>query len=848
MQTIRRRKTYSMFWMVLFFLTTSTCTVNPASAQITVPEQNSLPLHIHPQSADYVDGQVIIQYKKGLLDLGSQSGTSTANAFEQSKNLQGITQIPQENIRLVATSEDVLQAVDELKQDPSVELAEPNYRRYPAVTTTNDPGFSSQWHLTKMQVPNAWDTELSADQDVVVAVIDTGVYYTHEDLAGSMWNGSGGCVDSFGAAILGGCPNHGWDFYGNDNNPIGEVWMENTTDIGPHGTWVSGVIAAQTNNSIGISGMSRFNHVKIMALRFGLDTFSELQAISFAKNNGAKIINASYGGSGFSQLEKDAIDNFGGVFVAAAGNEGANNDITATYPANYASPSIISVAATNSTDALASFSNYGATSVDLAAPGESILTTWYNSTSSYAYVGGTSFASPVVAGAAALLESKNPMLTVAQVKHDLINSGDQLPNPADAAKVLSGKRLNLYNAYQLTYKAEKPVASSPGGTYTSIQNVSLSTLTQGATIYYTTNGSTPTSSSLTYSVPITVQTSQTLKAIATAPGYTDSDTMSETYTINLPQAAAPTASLAGGTYNSNQSVTLSSATSEASIYYTTNGTTPTTGSTLYTGTITISSSQTIKAIAVKSGYADSSVFSATYTLVAVKPTASPAGGTYSSAQSVSLSTATDGATIYYTTNGSVPTVSSTPFLPGVSALIDIASTTTLKAITVKSGYTNSSVMSELYAINPTASSPIYRFWSDKKQGHFYTISSAEKDSIIANDPSWTYEGVVFSSYDALGSSLSPVYRFWSDSKQHHFYTISEDEKNSVIANDPSWAYEGIAYYAYSTQQSGSVPLYRFWSDRKQGHFYTVSEDEKNSVIANDPSWKYEGIAYYVPGN
>lgn len=145
-------------------------------------------------------------------------------------------------------------------------------------------------------------------------------------------------------------------------------------------------------------------------------------------------------------------------------------------------------------------------------------------------------------------------------------------------------------------------------------------------------------------------------------------------------------------------------------------------------------------------------------------------------------------------------------------------------------------------------SSIYRFWSDKKQGHFFTINQDERDFIIANDPSWKYENIAYSAFSTETPGATPIYRFWSNKKQHHFFTISQAERDSIIANDKSWSYEGVAFYAYSTQQANTTPVYRFWSDKKQGHFFTVSQAEKDSIIANDKSWKYEGIAYYVPTN
>jgi hypothetical protein len=246
-----------------------------------------------------------------------------------------------------------------------------------------------------------------------------------------------------------------------------------------------------------------------------------------------------------------------------------------------------------------------------------------------------------------------------------------------------------------------PTFSPAGGTYTSAQSVTLSDSTSGATIYYTTNGTTPTTSSTVYSGAIAVNSTTTIEAMAAKSGDNNSSVASATYTINIPATVAtPTFSPAGGTYTSAQSVTLSDSTSGATIYYTTDGTTPTTSSTVYSGAIPVNSTTTIEAMAAKSGDNNSSVASATYTINTVvtvaTPTFSPAGGTYASAQSVTLSDSTSGATIYYTTNGTTPTTSSAVY----SSAIPVSSgTVTIEAMAAKSGDTNSSVASATYTIS-----------------------------------------------------------------------------------------------------------------------------------------------------
>ena len=256
------------------------------------------------------------------------------------------------------------------------------------------------------------------------------------------------------------------------------------------------------------------------------------------------------------------------------------------------------------------------------------------------------------------------------------------------------------------FTAATPVAATPtfspaAGTYSSTQSVQITDTTPDAAIYYTTNGTTPTASSSKYTVAISVSATETIEAIAVASGYTNSAVASATYTIQIRTVATPTFSPVAGTYASAQSVTIGDSTSGATIYYTTNGTTPTTSSTKYIGAITVSATETIQAIAVATGYTNSAVTSATYTIqipTVATPTFSPAAGTYTSAQSVTISDSNSGATIYYTTNGTAPTTASTQY----TGAIAVSATETIEAIAVATGYANSAVASAVYTINVAA--------------------------------------------------------------------------------------------------------------------------------------------------
>jgi choice-of-anchor A domain-containing protein len=258
-----------------------------------------------------------------------------------------------------------------------------------------------------------------------------------------------------------------------------------------------------------------------------------------------------------------------------------------------------------------------------------------------------------------------------------------------------------------TAQADAPKFSLAAGTFTGVQSVSITDTTSGATIYYTTNGNAPTTGSTVYGGPITVSSTETIKAIAAAAGYSNSTVASAAYTIKPGVAATPTFSPAAGTFTSVQTVSILDATSGATIHYTLDGSAPTTGSPVYGGPITVSSTETIKAIAVMAGDTNSAVASAKYTInfpTAATPTFSPAAGTFTSVQKVSILDATTGATIHYTTDGTAPTITS----PVYSGPITVSATETIKAIATNGGYNASAVATAKFTINlPQAKTPSF---------------------------------------------------------------------------------------------------------------------------------------------
>jgi len=319
--------------------------------------------------------------------------------------------------------------------------------------TPNDPGYSLQWGLhnsgqspfygtagADIDAPIAWNT--TTGSDVVVAVVDTGVYYTHEDLADNIWTNSGEIagngIDDDGNGYIDDI--RGWNFCSGTNNPI---------DDNGHGTHCAGIIAAVGYNGVGVTGVNW--KAKIMPLKF-LDssgsgyTSDAISAILYANTMGAKVISNSWGGSGVSRALKDAIDASSAVVVCAAGNDADNIDTTPLYPASYNSSNIIAVAATDYNDKLASFSNYGPKSVDIAAPGVTIRSTYKNN--QYAYLSGTSMATPFVSGVAALVSATNSSLSNAEIKEKIMSNVDAISSLS--GKVTSNGRLNAANAVEST--------------------------------------------------------------------------------------------------------------------------------------------------------------------------------------------------------------------------------------------------------------------------------------------------------------------------------------------------------------------------------------------------------------
>lgn len=381
-----------------------------------------------------------------------------------------------------------------LNASPSVQYAEPNYIWSIDQVVPNDPQYPSQYHLNNsgqgggragadIRAQQAWT--LQTGTRVVIAVIDTGVNYNHPDLQNNIWSNpgeiAGNGVDDDRNGFVD--DTRGWDFANNDNNPI---------DDNRHGTHVAGIIAAQGNNATGVSGVNW--SAQIMPLKFMTATGSgtsanAIRAINYAVAKGAKISNNSWGGGAFSQALQDAItaaEQAGHLFVAAAGNSASNNDTTPSYPASYANANIISVASTTNTDGLSTFSNFGARTVDLGAPGQGILSTVLGTTT--ATLSGTSMASPVVAGVAGLLLASNGSLSLTALRNGILSSVD--PVPALSGRTVTGGRVNAFRALQAIGAGTAPPPSAPPATTALAVSPAGARIAAGAQIVFSASGGT----------------------------------------------------------------------------------------------------------------------------------------------------------------------------------------------------------------------------------------------------------------------------------------------------------------------------------------------------------------------
>jgi len=582
-----------LFYVFILFALVSCGAQQTATISSDAPQTSTVQsaVHVTAQSiiaqmdkGKYREGELLVKFKSGVVTTSSLKihqgvGASVTNKFTVVPNLE-LVKLPQ--------GLSIKDAILQYMADPNVEYAEPNYiKRASAARIPTDQYFGQQWSLhnigqfaggaedADIDAPEAWDIS-QGSSSIIVAVLDTGIDYNHPDLVSNIWINTGetSCIDGIdndGNGYIDDCK--GWDFSRcaqfNPSPPYNCITSKSPDkypmDDNGHGTHVAGIIGAVGNNGVGIAGVMW--NVKLMALKFlnadGEGTIAdEIEGIQYAIAKGAKIINASFGSGEYSQVEYNAINaaNAAGIlFVAAAGNGGEdgigdNNDLTPFYPASYNLPNIISVAATDQNDVRASFSNFGPTSVHVAAPGVYILSTvplgvtfalcTGSPYAGYDFCTGTSMAAPHVSGLAGLLYSyyngiHNTQFDLSQVRNTIFRYGDVLPTLT--GWIQTGKRINAHWAVsslliptnlattatsptQISitwsdnatgedgYKIERKVS---GGSYTQIAVVALNTMT-----YTDSSGISPTTT-YTYRVraynTIPADSSYSNEASATTP-------------------------------------------------------------------------------------------------------------------------------------------------------------------------------------------------------------------------------------------------------------------------------------------------------------------------------------------
>ena len=414
---------------------------------------------VHARSSSnevaYVPGEVVVKVKKGLMGkfLGKKSLLKAD--LKKSMNL-----IAGDFVVLKTTSKSTHSLISDLKKFPEVLYAEPNFI-YKAINSTNDPLAGKLWGLTNtgnnepdrnggnsgsagvagadINADKAW-TITKGSKNVVIAIIDTGIDYNHADLKDNIWVNTkeiaGNKIDDDANGYIDDI--HGWNAYAKNGNPM---------DGNSHGTHCAGTIGAKHGNGVGVAGV--MDNVSMMAVKFLSDEGSgnladAVVAIDYATKMNVDIMSNSWGGGGFSQALEDSIKaakNQGILFVAAAGNDGTNNDAAPHYPSNYQVDNVISVAAYTNQDSLASFSCFGKRTVHVAAPGHNILSTVPGN--SYKVFSGTSMATPHISGVLGLLMASEGRQDVKAVRERLMATS--VPGAAYRKTTVAGGRVDAYN-------------------------------------------------------------------------------------------------------------------------------------------------------------------------------------------------------------------------------------------------------------------------------------------------------------------------------------------------------------------------------------------------------------------
>ncbi len=424
-----------------------------------------------PRGAEFVKGEVIVRLKGSSIGLQSSDsfsqkyGASVEDSFQFGQaGFEDQGQMLQLKLPTGLSTE---QALAKMQKDPTVAYAEPNYVYHLNAETGTPAPVNGQapkadgnqfipndltpdlWGMhntgqkmgkvdADIDAPEAWKLQTGSGNTFKIAVIDTGVDYSHPDLAANMWTNPGEIpgdgIDNDGNGVIDDV--HGYNAFANSGNPM---------DGHGHGTHCAGTIGAVGNNGTGVVGAN--HNAQIMAIKIfsdsgSTDTAAILRGIEYASKMGARITSNSWGGGPASEAQKEAFASFPALHIMAAGNDGTDNDKTPHFPSSYELDNNIAVAASDRRDRKAGFSNYGAIGVDIAAPGKDIYSCAPGG--GYQWMSGTSMATPLTTGVAGLVASQFPDASPAEIKAHILNGADKLENWKGV--VVDGNRLNAFGA------------------------------------------------------------------------------------------------------------------------------------------------------------------------------------------------------------------------------------------------------------------------------------------------------------------------------------------------------------------------------------------------------------------
>ena len=708
-------------------------------------------------------------------------------------------------------------------------------------TAINDPYAKDQWALTAVNAYDAWDTVKgqSGNPKVTVAILDSGLNMSHPDIAGTSVVGQASYLNDNDVALSG--PN---------------TRVQDMTDKYGHGTHVAGIIAATTNNSTGVSGVSynaRIMPVKVIKsdgkTNMGLVTKGLQYIANNATTNNVKVVNISIGSArnqamegdtGAFQKALDTLHDKGILVVYAAGNYGSSGAYDSFPCDSDNDPGSIGVIGVSKSGSGASVkysrmsaSNYnksGQTTKELSAPGDTILSTavstdklvtFYNNTTQYGYKSGTSEAAPYVAGIAALVFTAKPSLTPSQVRNIL----------CDTAYDFDGGGWTATSGYGLVDAKSAVARAKNAANATSITGAKVTVASQTYTggelkpnPVVTLNGKTLTKDK-DYVVTYANNQSVGVATVYVRGVNNYKDKASGTFAISKAPLSRMTLSTTSTTYDGTQKSPAvyvygpkngkaNQLLLEGVDYNLTKPSGRTTPGTYTYRAVGKGSNYTPNAVTATLTISPLNISNATITL-------SQESFTYDGSQKSPAVTVKSGSTTLKAGTDYVVTYSN-----------NTGAGTAYVTVTGIGSCTGS--VSKAYYIE-AGGSPLYRLFQPKNGEHHYTLSAEERD-ICSSRWGWEYEGVA---WDCPASSDIPVYRLFNRTTGLHHYTTSADERE-ICVNRWGWEYEGVAWYSYD---DSGTPVYRLFHPVTGLHHYTMSADERE-ICVNRWGWEYEGISWY----